>query len=220
MSARKYLEEGLAEMNMALKEMCVLVEDMIDQTVTALTENDTALAAGIHARDKKVDEYEMDIERMCMRLLLKEQPVAADFRSVSTTLKVITDIERIGDQAGDIGELIAANGGVVLKADAARLKMMGILAKDMVKNSVDSFIFSDEKLAEETAKKADRMDELFIEVKNGLIAFMKEKPDNADDALVLMMIAKYFERIGDHAVNIAEWVIFSITGRHKNQRII
>lgn len=214
MSARKYLEEGLAEMNMALKEMCVLVEDMIDQTVTALTENDTALAAGIHARDKKVDEYEMDIERMCMRLLLKEQPVAADFRSVSTTLKVITDIERIGDQAGDIGELIAANGGVVLKADAARLRMMGILAKDMVKNSVDSFIFSDEKLADETAKKDDRMDELFIEVKNGLIAFMKEKPDNADDALVLMMIAKYFERIGDHAVNVCEWTKYEETGEH------
>ena len=214
MSARKYLEEGLAEMNMALKEMCVLVEDMIDQTVTALTENDTALAAGIHARDKKVDEYEMDIERMCMRLLLKEQPVAADFRSVSTTLKVITDIERIGDQAGDIGELIAANGGVVLKADAARLKMMGILAKDMVKNSVDSFIFSDEKLADATAKVDDKLDALFEDVKKELIEAMTKDAGAADDALVLMMIAKYFERIGDHAVNVCEWAKYEETGEH------
>ncbi len=214
MSARKYLEEGLAEMNMTLKEMCLLVEDMIDQAVTALTDNDTALAAHIHERDKKVDEYEIDIERMCMRLLLKEQPVAADFRAVSTSLKVITDIERIGDQASDIGDLIAQNAGVVTKGDTAKLKMMGILAKDMVKNSVDSFIHADNDLADRTAKKDDELDELFIDVKNGLIEFMKESPENADDALVLMMIAKYFERIGDHAVNVCEWTKYEETGEH------
>lgn len=214
MSARKYLEEGLAEMNMTLKEMCLLVEDMIDQAVTALTDNDTSLAARIHERDKKVDEYEIDIERMCMRLLLKEQPVAADFRAVSTSLKVITDIERIGDQASDIGDLIAQNAGVVTKGDTAKLKMMGILAKDMVKNSVDSFIHADNDLADRTAKKDDELDELFIDVKNGLIEFMKESPENADDALVLMMIAKYFERIGDHAVNVCEWTKYEETGEH------
>ena len=149
-----------------------------------------------------------------MRLLLKEQPVAADFRAVSTSLKVITDIERIGDQASDIGDLIAQNAGVVTKGDTAKLKMMGILAKDMVKNSVDSFIHADNDLADRTAKKDDELDELFIDVKNGLIEFMKESPENADDALVLMMIAKYFERIGDHAVNVCEWTKYEETGEH------
>lgn len=148
MSARKYLEEGLAEMRKSLKDMCMLVESMIDDAVRAVEESDAALASGIHERDKKVDEYEMDIERMCMRLLLKEQPVAADFRAVSTTLKVITDIERIGDQAGDIGELLSQHEDIAFRIDTQRLKTMGLIAKDMVKNSVDSFIFSDEKLAD------------------------------------------------------------------------
>lgn len=214
MSARKYLEEGLAEMRKSLKDMCMLVESMIDDAVRAVEESDAALASGIHERDKKVDEYEMDIERMCMRLLLKEQPVAADFRAVSTTLKVITDIERIGDQAGDIGELLSQHEDIAFRIDTQRLKTMGLVAKDMVKNSVDSFIFSDEKLADATARVDDKLDALFEDVKNELIEAMTEDAGAADDALVLMMIAKYFERIGDHAVNVCEWAKYEETGEH------
>ena len=214
MSARKYLEEGLAEMNMAIKEMCVLVEDMIDQTVTALTENDTALAAGIHARDKKVDEYEMNIEKQCLRLLIKQQPVARDFRTVSSALKIITDVERIGDQAADISALTSSFKEEKSFDCPDLIPKMGELAIKMVKEAINSFVNENPFAADDVIKADDEMDDMFDEFKRQTVEKIKQNSQCADTAILFMMIAKYLERIGDHAVNICEWTKYNESGVH------
>lgn len=187
---------------------------MISDAVTALLNRDRALGKSIGELDKRVNEYEMDIEKRCMRILLRQQPVAKDFREVSTALKMITDIERFGDQASDIGDLVYHMPGETYIKPLHHLKAMGNLAVKMARESVDSFIRNDENLADEVIKTDDEMDDLFETVKDELIALIKKDGNNGDQAIVLMMIAKYLERIGDHAVNVAEWTKYSETGVH------
>lgn len=214
MSARKLFEDELTELKNELVEMCRLTETMISDAVTALLNRDRALGKSIGELDKRVNEYEMDIEKRCMRILLRQQPVAKDFREVSTALKMITDIERFGDQASDIGDLVYHMPGETYIKPLHHLKAMGNLAVKMARESVDSFIRNDEKLADEVIKTDDEMDDLFETVKDELIALIKKDGNNGDQAIVLMMIAKYLERIGDHAVNVAEWTKYSETGVH------
>ncbi|MBP3433746.1 MAG: phosphate signaling complex protein PhoU [Clostridia bacterium] len=214
MSARKLFEDELTELKNELVEMCRLTETMISDAVTALLNRDRALGKSIGELDKRVNEYEMDIEKRCMRILLRQQPVAKDFREVSTALKMITDIERFGDQASDIGDLVYHMPGETYIKPLHHLKAMGNLAVKMARESVDSFIRNDENLADEVIKTDDEMDDLFETVKDELIALIKKDGNNGDQAIVLMMIAKYLERIGDHAVNVAEWTKYSETGVH------
>ena len=166
--------------------------------------------------DKRVDEYEMDIEKRCMRILLKQQPVAKDFREVSTALKMITDIERFGDQASDIGDLVCTMPGEKYIKKLTHITAMGNLALKMVRESVNSFINNNESLADEVIKLDDEMDEMFLTVKNDLIELIKKDGNNGDQAIELMMVAKYLERIGDHAVNVCEWTKYNETGVHQN----
>ena len=149
-----------------------------------------------------------------MRILLRRQPVADDFREVSTALKLITDIERIGDQASDIAEIVLSFGNEPYIKELVHLKKMGELGVRMVRSSVDSFIRGDEKLADEIISADDEMDSLFVTVKNELIELIKKDSSNADQAIAFMMIAKYLERIGDHAVNVCEWTKYFETGVH------
>ena len=214
MSARKLFEDELTELKNELVEMCRLTETMISDAVTALLNRDRALGKSIGELDKRVNEYEMDIEKRCMRILLRQQPVAKDFREVSTALKMITDIERFGDQASDIGDLVYHMPGETYIKPLHHLKAMGNLAVKMARESVDSFIRNDENLADEVIKTDDEMDDLVETVKDELIALIKKDGNNGDQAIVLMMIAKYLERIGDHAVNVAEWTKYSETGVH------
>ena len=214
MSARKIFENELAELNGELVEMCRLTEEMIENAITALLTRDRELGGRIKDLDKRVDEYEMDIEKRCMRILLRQQPVAKDFRKVSTALKMITDIERFGDQASDIGDIVATMPGEKYIKDLHYIKQMGALAVKMVRGSVDSFIKNNEKLADEIIATDDRMDELFLTVKNELVRLIAQDAKNGDQAIELMMIAKYLERIGDHAVNVAEWTKYNETGVH------
>ena len=214
MSARKLFEDELTELKNELVEMCRLTETMISDAVTALLNRDRALGKSIGELDKRVNEYEMDIEKRCRRILLRQQPVAKDFREVSTALKMITDIERFGDQASDIGDLVYHMPGETYIKPLHHLKAMGNLAVKMARESVDSFIRNDENLADEVIKTDDEMDDLFETVKDELIALIKKDGNNGDQAIVLMMIAKYLERIGDHAVNVAEWTKYSETGVH------
>ena len=194
--------------------MCRLTEEMIENAITALLTRDRELGGRIKDLDKRVDEYEMDIEKRCMRILLRQQPVAKDFRKVSTALKMITDIERFGDQASDIGDIVATMPGEKYIKDLHYIKQMGALAVKMVRGSVDSFIKNNEKLADEIIATDDRMDELFLTVKNELVRLIAQDAKNGDQAIELMMIAKYLERIGDHAVNVAEWTKYNETGVH------
>lgn len=215
MSIRKEFEEELAELKTELVEMCYLTEQMIGDAITALVNRDRELGKSIGDMDKRVDEYEMAIEKKCMRILLKQQPVAKDFRVVSTALKMITDIERFGDQAADIGDLVSTMPGETYIKKLTHITAMGDLALKMVRDSVNSFINNDEPLADEVIRLDDEMDELFLTVKNELIELIKVDANNGDQAIELMMVAKYLERIGDHAVNVAEWTKYNETGVHQ-----
>ena len=215
MSIRKIFEEELAELKTQLVEMCRLTEQMISDAITALVNKDRELGKSIGEADKRVDEYEMAIEKKCMRILLKQQPVAKDFREVSTALKMITDIERFGDQAADIGELVYSMPGEKYIKELTHTKAMGNLAIKMVRESVNSFINNDAKLADEVITLDDKMDELFDTVKTELIELIKKDGNNGDQGIELMMVAKYLERIGDHAVNVAEWTKYNETGVHQ-----
>ncbi|MBQ3588946.1 MAG: phosphate signaling complex protein PhoU, partial [Clostridia bacterium] len=165
MSIRKIFEDELAELKTQLVEMCRLTEQMISDAITALVNKDRELGKSIGVMDKRVDEYEMAIEKRCMRILLRQQPVAKDFREVSTALKMITDIERFGDQATDIGDLVYTMPGDTYIKKLTHITAMGNLAVKMVRESVNSFINNDERLADEVISLDDQMDELFDTVK-------------------------------------------------------
>ena len=216
MSARVQFEAELNEMKDELVAMCRLTADMIANATTALVNFDRELGRSIGESDKKVDEYEMDIEKRCMRILIRRQPVARDFRVVSTALKMITDIERFGDQASDIGDLVYTMPGDTYIKKLTHLSAMGELAVRMVRESVNSFIRNDEQLADEVIALDDAMDDMFIAVKDDLIELIRQDGEkNWDQAITLMMVAKYLERIGDHAVNVAEWTKYNETGVHQ-----
>ena len=215
MSVRKLFEEELSELKTELVEMCRLTEQMINNAITALVNRDRELGKSVGLADKRVDEYEMDIEKRCMRILLRQQPVAKDFREVSTALKMITDIERFGDQASDIGDLVYTMPGERYIKKLEHITAMGNLAEKMVRESVNSFISNNEALANEVIALDDKMDDLFLTVKKELIELIKKDGANGDQAIELMMVAKYLERIGDHAVNVAEWTKYNETGVHE-----
>ena len=215
MSIRKIFEEELADLKKELVEMCRLTEKMISDAIKALVTRDRELGKSIGITDKRVDEYEMEIEKKCMRILLKQQPVAKEFRAVSTALKMITDIERFGDQAADIGDIVCTMPEDAYIKKLTHITAMGELAMKMVRESVDSFIYNDESLADQVIALDDQMDDMFLTVKNDLIELIKKDANNGDQAIELMMVAKYLERIGDHAVNVAEWTKYNETGVHQ-----
>lgn len=214
MTARRAFEEELESLKLELVKMCRITEDMISDSITALVTKDKELAASVPPRDREVDEYELDIERQCMKILLRRQPVADDFREVSTALKLITDVERIGDQASDIAEIVISLSDRNYIKDLVHLKAMGELGVRMARESVESFIKNDAALADKIIAADDEMDELFCVVKDELIELIKADSGSADQAIAFMMIAKYLERIGDHAVNVCEWTKYFETGVH------
>ena len=211
---RNRFDEQLALLKKELIEMGALCEEVIAKASEALTRGDVALAATVAPLDGQIDRKERDIEALCLRLLLQQQPVARDLRKISAALKMITDMERIGDQAEDIAEIVTFLKGRTGQNDDLLREMARSTIK-MVTESVDAFVKHDIMLAEKVVAYDDVVDNYFERVKDELIARIAENPDDGEYALDLLMIAKYFERIGDHAVNIAEWVIFSVTGVHK-----
>ncbi len=211
---RRHYDEQLAQLNTELITMGALCEEAISAAVKYLIENDEALKEKVFEADSQIDQKERDIESLCMKLILQQQPVATDLRVISSALKMISDMERIGDQASDIAEIVcfvnrSSIGSKVHIADMARATI------NMVTDSVESFVKKDINLANGVIRHDDTVDDLFIKIKNELISGIKEGVGDAEGLIDLLMIAKYFERIGDHAENIAEWVIYSITGRHK-----
>ena len=211
---RNRFDEQLALLKKELIEMGALCEEVIAKASEALTQGDVALAAQVAPLDEQIDQKERDIEALCLKLLLQQQPVARDLRKISAALKMITDMERIGDQAEDIAEIITFLKGRTAENDDLLREMARSTIK-MVTQSVDAFVKHDIMLAEKVVAYDDVVDNYFEQVKDELIARIADNPDDGEYALDLLMIAKYFERIGDHAVNIAEWVMFSVTGAHK-----
>lgn len=211
---RNRFDEQLFELNREIIEMGSLCEELISQTVNALRNNDIALAQKIKTESTAVDQMERDIENRCMKLLLHQQPVARDLRLISAALKMITDMERIGDQAEDIAEIITFLNG----RTGNEINVIAEMAQEtikMVTKSVDAFVKKDVALAEKVIYQDDIVDNYFSKIKHDIITLITKNTADGEYALDILMIAKYLERIGDHAVNIAEWVIYSVTGTHK-----
>ena len=210
---RSRFDEQLAILNRELIEMGALCEEAIALAAKALTDKDKTMAAKVAAMDAEIDQKERNIESMCLKLLLQQQPVARDLRQISAALKMITDMERIGDQAEDISEIVITLDGRYAE-NSALLKGMAESTIQMVTESVDAYVKRDTALAQQVIKMDDIVDDYFDQVKAELISKIAGEPADGEYTLDLLMIAKYLERIGDHAVNIAEWVIFSVTGKH------
>lgn len=215
---RSRFDEQLASLNRELIEMGALCEDVISMASEALLSGDTALAKKVAPLDAEIDQKERTIETMCLRLLLQQQPVARDLRQISAALKMITDMERIGDQAEDISEIIGFLNGRTGQG-CAHIGEMAAATIKMVTESVDAYVKKDLALASSVIEYDDVVDDLFDEVKHALIELIAANPADGEFAIDLLMIAKYFERIGDHATNIAEWVEFSVTGIHKGEAL-
>ena len=213
---RNKFDQQLAQLNHEMIEMGALCEEVIALSSRALPEGNVALAAKVAPLDSEIDHKEREIENLCLKLLLQQQPVARDLRQISAALKMITDMERIGDQAEDIAEIVGFLGGRQAENDGL-LKKMAEAVIQMVTESVDAYVKCDIILAKKVLAADDTVDDYFAQVKQSLIGKIAKNPDDGEYALDLLMIAKYFERIGDHATNIAEWVIYSVTGVHKDE---
>ncbi|MGN1031038.1 MAG: phosphate signaling complex protein PhoU [Butyricicoccaceae bacterium] len=214
---RDRFDKQLADMNHELMSMAMLVESSISMAVAAMQQNDTEVAKSIILKDDEIDQKEREVERMCFMLLLSQQPVAGDLRSISTVLKMLTDLERIGDHASDISEITIMNAAHSLPIPA-QIPKMAETAGLMVRNAIDAFIQRDLVRARAVIRNDDVVDQLFLELRNELIDSIRNNMDaqSGEHILDMLMVGKYFERIGDHAVNIAEWVVFDITGKHKD----
>ena len=220
MSVRVTYELELEKLNQDLKEMAHMVENAIEQTFVAFEDQNHEKAEEIIKGDRTINDMERAVESRCLSLILRQQPVACDLRQVSTALKVVTDLERIGDHASDIAELILR-----IKVEHAyhivkHLPTMAAAAQKMVHDAIEAFIAQDLEAAMEIIKRDDEVDTLFNQVKTDVIDLLKSSPNQADQGIDLLMVAKYLERIGDHAVNVCEWTQFSKTGALKNVRIM
>lgn len=213
---RNHFDEQLNELRHKLTHMGALCEEAIALAARALMESNAAVGRRALTLDAEIDQMEREIEGLCLKLLLQQQPVARDLRQISAALKMITDMERIGDQAEDIAEIVAFLDGRQAESDAL-LKEMAKAVIQMVTESVDAYVKCDIMLAKKVIAADDVVDEQFARVKQSLIGKIAADPADGEYALDLLMIAKYYERIGDHATNIAEWVIYSVTGTHKDE---
>lgn len=213
---RSRFDEELEKLNVELITMGALCEDAISESVKGLFHNDKKMIKKTILTDSQIDRKERDIETLCMKLLLQQQPVARDLRAISSALKMISDMERIGDQASDIAEIAEFIGGNKIISET-HIRDMANAAIKMVTDSVDSFVKKDLNLAYSVMDYDDIVDDLFVKIKKEIITFVSANQEDSEYCLDLLMVAKYLERIGDHAVNIAEWVEYSLIGKHKQQ---
>lgn len=209
--------EDLNRLFEELIKMAALATDAVRKSARALTEGDAAVAEEVVRGDDAVDGYEKEIEQNALRIIVKYQPVANDLREVTCALKMITDIERIADQAADIASLSAKIGEAVRYE---KVTAMAAHVASMAESAVNAFVNGDIAAAQATIKSDDVSDALFAEIKDEMCDRLKSRPESAEKIIYVMMIAKYLERIGDHAVNIAEWAIFSVSGMYKDSRLM
>lgn len=211
---RTNFKKQLEQLNDQMITMGSMIENAIETAIAALVSQDTERAEEAIAYDVEIDTQERNIEQLCYKLLLMQQPVAGDLRLVSATMKMITDMERIGDHAADISELTLLMAGKPYIREITDIEQMAKETTVMVTKSVDAYVNRDLDMAREVIAMDDKVDELFNRVKSEIIGEIRAGGDDGEQTTDLLMAAKYFERIGDHATNIAEWVIFSLTGEH------
>lgn len=211
---RSRFDQQLAMLHRELTQMGAMCEEIIAYASKALTTGEKSWQEKISHLDEEIGQMERTIESLCLKLLLQQQPVAKDLRQVSAALKMVTDMERIGTQAADIGEIISFLARTPGE-DCQSIRIMAEATIQMVTESIDAFVRQDMAIAATAVAHDDVVDDYFLRVKSSLIQMIAAQPEEGEYALDLLMIAKYFERIGDHAVNIAQWVMFSITGTHE-----
>ena len=213
---RNRFDKELENLNNEISEMGTMIISAIENSVCALINQDMSTVKVVNELENEIDRMEKVIESHCMRLLIQQQPVASDLRLIETALKMITDMERIGDNAEDIAEIVKYFENKRFIKDLVHIPKMAEVTISMVKRSVEAFVNKDKDLALQVCYDDDIVDDLFITIKTELIEMIGKDSNNGEQAIDFLMIAKYLERIGDHAQNIAEWVIFAITGEHKN----
>ena len=213
---RTRFDEQLRQLNIELIRMGSLCEEAISISAKVLEGDSKAPVERVFSLEHEIDQLEHDIETRCMRMLLQQQPVAKDLRVISAALKMISDMERIGDQAADIAELTGYVADTIQQQNRLHITKMARAAVGMVTESVEAFVQGDLQLVQKVIRDDDAVDELFLRVRQELVQALKDESGKPNAILDLLMIAKYFERIGDHAVNVAEWVEYSITGVHKS----
>ncbi len=211
---RHSFDKELEQLHDLMVKMAGLVEESIENSIMALKKQDIDLARIVYESDDEVDELEGRIEKICINLIARQQPLAKDLRTISTALKIITDMERIADHAADIAELTIRMADMKYIKPLVDIPHMAELAKKMVIRSIDSYIKQDIALAQEVCDSDDEVDDYFSKIVLELINIMKNNPETVEQATDFMFIVKYLERIGDHATNIAEWVVFNVTGSH------
>lgn len=212
MAPREVFERELRELLFQIEEMSRMVQGIYQELVKAIAEQDEVTIGSIIKSDKSFYDMKKKIESQCLKLITKQQPIATDLRIVSSVLKIVTDIERVGDHAGDIGELMLRIRLKPLSEYSAHLDGMIRAAMELFANAVDAYIGSDLNASRQVIKDDDIVDGLFNKVKKDIIEGLKEETGNADEYIDMMMLAKYLEKIGDHAVNIAKWQIFRKEG--------
>ena len=215
---RNRFDRQLEELNNSLIHMGSLIEQAIEAAVDGLVQQDVVKAKQAMEFEEEINHAEREIEALCLKLLLQQQPVASDLRLISAALKMITDMERIGDHATDISELTMLLAKQPHQINMGHIKQMAKETIVMVIQSLEAYVNKDMEQAKAVIDRDDVVDELFLTVKKGILVILRENVEYGEQAEDLLMAAKYFERIGDHAVNIAEWVIFSITGRHVDEK--
>ncbi len=212
---RESLDTQLEKLNIELIKMGALCEDAISAAVNGMLGSDTKMLEKVFSIDSDIDKIEKDVEHLCTKLILQQQPVARDLRQITAALKMISDMERIGDQASDIAEMVPYVIGNDINGETHIEKMAKAVIR-MTNESIDSFVKKDLALAKKVIADDDEVDELFLQVKKDIINLVQNDNKNGECYMDLLMIAKYLERIGDHTTNIAEWVEYTITGKHQN----
>lgn len=213
---RSKFDEQLNQLNDEMMRMGTMIEDSIEKAIDALVNQKVTLAEEIMARDEDIDRQQKKIESICFNLLMQQQPVARDLRTISAAMKMVTDMERIGDHAADISEITVMLGNQPYPFSLDLIKKMATETMIMLIRSIEAYVEKDIGKAQSVIKHDDIIDALFDEVKQKLITLIHEAPDNGEQATDFLMIAKYFERIGDHATNISEWVIFAFRAQTEN----
>lgn len=211
---RNRFDQQLEQLNEDLIELGALCKEAVADAMSALLQSDRQARQKTFVTEYEIDHKERDIESLCMKLLLQQQPVARDLRVISAALKMISDMERIGDQASDIADIVKFLEGSDI-TEHVHIQQMAEAAMKMLTDSIESFVKKDLLLASKVMKEDDVVDSLFNQVKSEIIQVIAENPKQGEQCIDTLMIAKYFERIGDHVVNIAEWVEYSVTGIHK-----
>lgn len=214
---RNRFDRQLSELNREMIQMGAMCEEIFGKVLVALNEGNDDILGEVIPLGSEIDRKERSIENLCLKLLLQQQPVAGDLRQISAALKMITDMERIGDQVEDIAEIIPFINERSQKVNEL-LNRMAQASIRMVTESIDAFVAQDTELAKKVVSDDDTVDACFADMKKALVTELTENKEDGESFIDLIMIAKYFERIGDHATNIAEWVIFSVTGVHKEEQ--